>query len=59
MIHIRLSPHDFSGLELRHHQYVFLFKNIVWFVSCFVLWLQIYREFLCMQTKSQFFRMKR
>ena len=58
MIHIRLSPHDFSGLELRHHQYVFLFKNIVRFVSCFVLWLQIYREFLCMQTKSQFFRMK-
>ncbi|EGG58130.1 hypothetical protein HMPREF9442_00023 [Paraprevotella xylaniphila YIT 11841] len=37
VIHIRLVPHDFSGLELRHHQYVFLFENIVFtsFISSF------------------------
>ncbi len=54
-VHIGLSPHDFPGLELRHHQYVLLFENIVRFVSCLVLWLQIYGEFLCKQTESRFF----
>ena len=53
--HTGLAPHDFCGLELRHHQYVFLFKYIVFLSFVYRLRLQIYGESFNPQTKSQFF----
>ena len=53
--HTGLAPHDFCGLELRHHQYVFLFKYIVFLSFVYRFRLQIYGDSFNLQTKPEFF----
>lgn len=53
--HTGLAPHDFCGLELRHHQYVFLFKYIVFLSFVYRFRLQMYGDSFNLQTKPEFF----
>ena len=43
-----------SGLELRHHQYVFLLENIVFLSFVSALWQQIYGDSFNLQIKERF-----